>query len=385
MKRLLLSAVMLIGFPGRCLALDQKDSIAIAAGAVAVVGIWSWLGHVSNENIIKCTEYLWQDCHAFVGKQEDYLSDDLDGALYLLGASPILKKQSDIVWAYKSLSKKMSWCWNRSYRMKQACEKCGVLKKSLDEYLAVFNMVKQQIAAREVAALWNGFSLCDLAYDPSCEPIKGTTLQKLSEHRLLLNGDLIGDLYLKFYNAPSHCCEYADAHKKIVMIKRACDTWLSVCDQIRRYDDIVRKYQDFIVHLYQPRSKQDFAADARLSGSGEFPLLDFIENINVDIRKLSVMTLCFSYVRLQNGGVVATSNALSLVDQHLRIVASMVVASNYYQDELCRYREKLRLQEERRRLAAEQQRLWASVNKVNCEIEKLKYENLCLRNEIKKK
>lgn len=384
-KRLLLSTVLLCGVGSDCLALNQKDTVAIAAGAAAAVGLWSWWGHVSNKNAVKRAEYLWQDSHAFIDKQENCLSNDLQKTLYLLESSPILRRQRDIVGAYESLSGKMDWFWNRSHGMKQAYEHIKILKKSLDAYVAVFNTTKQQLAARKVAALWDSFSPYDLVYDPGSDLIKSTTLQKLSEHLLLLSGNIINDLYVELNNAPSYCYEFAQAHKKITDIKKAYDRWLSVCDQIRRYDSIVEKYQDFINHIYQPASKQDFVADARRNSSGEFPLLNFVENINADIEKLSHVTLRFSYIRLQNGGVIAFDNALSFVERHLRMVASMVIGSSYYQDELSYYHEKLRLQEEQRRLAEEQRRLQVNIKKVNHEIEDLKLENWRLAQELKSK
>lgn len=384
-KQLILPAVLLFGVGSDCLALNQKDSVVIVTGAAAAVGLWSWWGHVSNKNAIKRADFLWQECHDFIDKHDRHLGDDLQKNLYLLESNPIFKRQHDIASVYKSLSSKMDWFWNRSHCMKLAYENSKILKKSLDAYLGVFNTVKQQLAVQSVAALWQKFSRYDLAYDPSCDIIKSTTFQELSEHQLLLESAAINNLYGELYNASPYCYEFAEAHKKIVAMKKAHDRWLSICAQIRRYDSIIEKYQDFMSHIYQPRNKQDVVTDARRNSFGEYPLLNFAKNINADIEQLSMMTLRFSYVRLQNGGIITFGNALTVVVKHLMMVASIVTSSSFYQDELYCYQENLRLQEEQRRLAQEQRRLNQNINEISNEIERLKLENLRLAQELKNK
>lgn len=383
-KKLIL-LVLLFRAGSDCLAVDQKESVAIASGAIAAVGLWSWWGHVSNKNAIFRAESLWSDCHAFIGKQEQYRGNDLQKSLYLLESNPILKRQKDIVCVYKSLSGKMNWFWNRSDRMKAVYEESKFLKKSLEAYLAVFNEVKQRFAAQRVGELWEKFSLSDLMYDPSGDVVKSTTLQALSEGQLLLKGLAINDLYLDFCYASSYCYEFADAHKKIVIMKEAHDRWLRVCNEIRSYDNLVAKYQDFICLMYKPHNNQDFIIKARENSSGEFPLLNFVKTINQALDEFSRISLRFSYIRLENGGVIVLDNALIVIKQHLEMVVCNVIESDFYRDELRFYREKLRLQEEQRLLAEEQRRLGKSIDKVKLDVALLKLENLFLEEELKHK
>lgn len=382
MKQFLLSVTLLCGIGSDCLTLDQKDAVAIAAGATVAVGLWSWWGHVSNKNAITRAECLWQDCHAFVGKQDNYLESDLQKSLYLLGVSPILKRQREIVDSYTSLSKKMNWFWNKSCRMKQAYENSKKLKRSLEAYEILFNTVKQQLAVQKVTALWNGFTQYDVNHDPGLDVVDASTLQRLLDHPAMLNRHHIVELYYELYNASAYCFEFEQAHTRIVALMRAYNRLHSVCEQIRTYDRLVEKYQDFMLYLYQPHHKQDFVAEARHNSSGEYPLLNFVTTITRDMNKLSEIKLKFSYIRLQNGSIISFDNALCLVVQHLKMVCLMVEQSSYYQDELRYYREKLRLQEEQRRLAEEQRRLKASLNKVQGEIDHLKYENGRLSREL---
>lgn len=379
MKRLLL--VVILAIFGDCLALNKKDSVIIAAGTATAVGLWSWWGHVSNENAIEFAELLWKDCYSFVDKQDYCLSPDLEKTLYLLQASPVLKKKNDIIWAYKSLSRKLNWFWNRSYTMKQAYEKCEILKKSLDAYLILFDIVKQQIAIKKVDTLWSSFLKEGLIFDPNCQSIDSKVLQELPKHWLLINGSLINELYLEFYKGTSCCFEFEGACKKIMMIKQAYDKYSAIYRQVQEYDRIVETYQAFVSCIYQPYCKQDFVADAKRISYGEYPLLEFVKSINVDIKKLSTMTLNFSYIRLQGGGAIACNNALRLVEKHLKMVALVIVASSCYKKEL-------RLQEERLML----ERLRASVVRANYEIDRLKqevdnlrHENLRLYSEAKSK
>lgn len=390
MKKLFLFVALLCGF-GDCLALNEKDTKAIVAGATVAIGVWSWWGHLSNKKAISRAECLWDECNTFIGRHASYIVRDLDETVYNLEACPILKREIDIIAAHKSLLGKMNWFWNRSHQMALALKNIKILKESLDAYKDALNRAKQQRAVNSILLLWSSYSSYDLDYDPSFGLIKSTTLQDLYNHPLLKKYSEIGALRAELLKKDScqhypkqYCHEYSDALKKIEMLEGACDRLLRGCRQIQKYDDIVESYQNFIAYMYKGSTSQSFVEDARRSGSGEFPLLNFVEKINEDIKKLSMITLRFAYARLSHSVVISSDSPLNRdIEQHLRMVSSMIVASSFYQDELRFYHEKLRRLEMERRLADEQRRLQANLDKVNHEIEDLKYDNWRLAQELK--
>lgn len=378
---------------------NQDAAIKIAAGATAAVGLWSWWAHVSNNEAIELANGLFEQCRCDIGKQQSLVSDNFEETLSRLKSSSILKHCSKINGVYQEIGEKRRFFWNRSARMAQAYEKVATLKNSAQEYKSLFEKIKQQFAAARVANVCNELSVCGWNRDISNDPIRADTLAKVLMHPLVKSSTIINELYAELHKASSYCSEFSLARISIIRLKEVLDQYLCVIDDIRTYESIVDRYQQFLSVIVQPYSKQDIVSCARVNSCGEFPLRNFIQRLSRDIEQLRTMKLSFAYIRMQQGIILARQDALQTVVQCLQVVASNIKSSTYYQDEERYYQEKLRMEaeqrrmeeerrrmeKERERLAREQDRLRYEQQKIQDEIDRLKRENWYLENEIKNK
>lgn len=363
----------------------QDTAVKVLAGASVAAGLWSWWAHVSNNEAIQIADELYQECHACLGQQEKFVSNDLEASLYGLRSCVIVKRQEDIVALHKSIERKNRFFWNRSARMTMAYRQSRTLKESVVAYRELVNKVEQQIVAQEVSKLWNKLLVCNWSHDPHNDIVCVDTLAILSSHKLLGYCDVINELYAKLYKAKSHCYEFGEAYKKIVALKRALDNHVDTISQIQLYEEIVQRYQNFIAALLQSCNAQDIVACARLNSSGEFPLRNFVRRLSEDIHQLRHIKLSFAYIRLQHKVIIERDNALQKVIQYLNAVQTDVTSSIGYQDEERYYQEKLRAEAERRRLAEEQERLRQKVQKMDRELDHIKAENWHLKHELRNK
>lgn len=371
---------------------NKDAAIQIAAGATAAVGLWSWWAHVSNNEAIDLANGLFEQCRCDIGKQQSLVTNNLEESLLRLQASSLVKYSSEINAIYKGIGKKKRFFWNRSARMANAYEKVTTLKNSAQEYKSLFEKIKQQFAAARVTNLCNQLSVYGWNRDISNDPIYADTLTKLLMHPLVKSSTIINELHAELHKASSCCDEFSLARINIIRLKEVLDQYLSVIDDIRTYESIVDRYQQFLSVIVQPHSKQDIVSCARLNSCGEFPLRNFIQRLSQDIEQLRAMELSFTYMRVQHGIVLERQDALQTVLRCLRVVESNIESSTYYQDEQRYYQEKIRMEEERRRmekererLDREQDRLRYEQQKIKNDVDRLKRENKYLENEIKNK
>lgn len=360
-----------------CLS-DNKLKIVTGVGVVA--GLWSYWSHVSNENAISGAEKLWNACQSSIGQERYCMSDTLERSLQNLQSSAVMMHAEEIVLAHASLTWKNRFCWNRSSRMKKAVDACEVLKNSLEEYENQISLVKQKIAIHKVCLLWEDLSKYDLSYDPSVEVIKGSTLQHLLRHEIVTSGNSINNLYAELRNARSLCYEFEQALEKITALKKALDAYQGVIDEISVYDEIVVQNADML-KLLVTTHRSDVVMMASNLSSGEFPLLSYVQKLNNDINRLSLLKLSFGYLKFSNNATLSVDNARTEVIRHLKSVECEIVSHAFYKCELRFYNEKLRMEAERKRMLYEQYRLQREQRDLNQKIQKITMEVTAIKSE----